>query len=367
MTNELLHLAALHDITDGRLSLTTIIERAGDSISAYKHFSSLCKHGPTLQKYKDFAMANFERKLAKWEDALSLRLLSYWSKDYPEALRLLAQPPALLYLRGALPQGHTAHIAVVGSRSVSDYGRHAIAVLLPPILKRGIGIISGAALGIDTLAHKEALRCEQYTLALLGCGIAKNYPPSNKQLTIDIINAGGGVLSEFPLEHPPFAHNFPRRNRLIAAFAALTLVIEAAEKSGSLSTAYWAVNLGKDVHAVPRSILDTEKQGTNTLIQHGAKLVRCADDVIEGLGFQIVAANGNVKRMQQTEAVQTPQLTNEQAILLNTLDPYDPKHIDLLEVETGIPLEALQVLLLQCELAGLARAVRGGTYVRGAG
>ncbi len=209
-------------------------------------------------------------------------LLTLADADYPQALRWIADPPALLYVRGRFASSHQLAVAVIGSRKPSPYGKMSAQRFSQTLAEHGYTVVSGLARGIDSLAHHGALQAGGQTLAVLGSGINMIYPPENRHL-YDQICSQGAVLSEFPLNTKPDRWNFPRRNRIISGLSLGTLVIEAAASSGSLHTARHALDQGREVFAVPGRIHDPNSRGTNGLIKKGAKLVETIEDILDEL------------------------------------------------------------------------------------
>ncbi|MBI3854483.1 MAG: DNA-protecting protein DprA [Planctomycetes bacterium] len=201
--------------------------------------------------------------------------------DYPPALRTLYDHPIVLYRRGATVDADALAIGIVGSRECTDYGRRQAARFGQELARLRVSVVSGLARGIDTAAHRGALKApEGRTIAFLGSGLLRVYPPENARL-LDEICARGAAFSEFPLEAPPETTNFPRRNRLISGLSLGVLVVEAAERSGALITADWALEQGRDVFCLPGSIESPLSRGCHRLIKQGAKLVEEPSDLLE--------------------------------------------------------------------------------------
>lgn len=206
-----------------------------------------------------------------------------WIDDnYPFLLRNIYDPPPLFYYRGNLALAWQQSLSVVGSRQASYYGQKAVQSFLPPLIKQGIVIVSGLAIGIDSIAHETALNNGGQTAAVLGSGLdASNfYPKVNRFLAQRIVDKGGLLISEFPLGTPPVGYNFPRRNRIIAGLSPATFVAEAGEKSGSLITAKQALEEGREVLSIPADIFSDSYQGNNRLIKDGARVVETFDDIL---------------------------------------------------------------------------------------
>ncbi|MFA5754394.1 MAG: DNA-processing protein DprA [Patescibacteria group bacterium] len=231
---------------------------------------------------QSFAAAIIINELAKD----NIGFITWHDQRYPRQLKTIADPPPILYYKGDIglfeKKGADDCLAVVGSRQCSAYGAQAIKTLIPNLVQCQIKIISGLALGLDTLAHRAALKDGGKTIAVLGSGLNRKniYPTQNLSLADEIINSGGLLLSEFPPDTPPYRQNFPRRNRLIAGLARATLVIEAPEKSGALTTAEYAKSQNRQLVVVPGAIFSRLSRGSNELIKEGARAVMAASDIL---------------------------------------------------------------------------------------
>src|SRR3954469_6693336 len=240
---------------------------------------------PRVQMRKALAVIETAADTADREAAgaerLGGRIVTVDDDDYPSGLRQLSPPPPVLYIRGEIPAGPA--VAVVGSRRADAYGREAADLFSRALAAAGITVVSGFAQGIDAAAHRSAMAAPGgRTVAVLGCGLAVDYPKGHARLA-DEIAARGAVVSEFPCTLIPRAWHFPLRNRSIAALAAATLVVQAAHRSGSLITARHALDLGRDVWAVPGRIFDESSLGANALIRDGASLAQHPADLLEVL------------------------------------------------------------------------------------
>jgi DNA processing protein len=210
-----------------------------------------------------------------------IQVISYFDKEYPESLKQIYQPPWALFAKGDLSLlGREPKLAVVGSRQGTQYGKNAIRHLFPGLIEKGVVIVSGLAKGIDTFAHESALYFNGSTIAVIAGGLYHIYPKENISLASEMMKTQL-VLSEYPPDAKPEKWHFPARNRIISGLAFGTLVIEANQKSGSLITANYAVNEGREVFALPGSIFNPFSSGTNQIIQQGAKLITTAEDILE--------------------------------------------------------------------------------------
>lgn len=215
-------------------------------------------------------------------------LITIQDKDYPKLLKEIYAPPPLLYVKGNIEPKDDFSIGIVGTRELSSYGREITPLITTDLSQAGLTIVSGLAKGIDTLAHKAALKIGNRTIAVLGSGLDKKsiYPFSNKYLAEEI-SENGALLSEFPIKTQPLAQHFPQRNRIVAGLSLGILVIEAPERSGALITAKDALEQNRDVFAIPGHILSNNSLGPNNLIKLGAKLVNNANDIIEELNLPL--------------------------------------------------------------------------------
>ncbi len=274
---------------------------------------------------------------------------------YPALLRYIFDPPRVLYIKGDPAVLQQPMLAIVGARKATHYGLGVAEKIARDLAAAGLCIVSGMARGIDTAAHKGALIARRPTVAVLGCGVDIVYPPENKKVMADII-ASGAVISEFPPGTAPVGGNFPQRNRVISGLSRGVMVIEAAEKSGSLITADFALEQGRDVFAVPGQVTSPLNTGAHRLIKQGAKLVEDARDVLEELG--LAAAAEEPREMEITKSL----TANEKKVYNIVSDnPVNPEKII---GETGMSSAEVLSTLLVLELKGLVRQLPGQRYIR---
>lgn len=285
---------------------------------------------------------------------MGVGLTTKFDPDYPEGLLQITDPPPLLYTRGELlPQDQLA-LAVVGSRKMTRYGREVVEALIPELTATGLTIVSGLALGIDAVAHRAALSAKGRTIAVLPCGINQVYPPSHTSLAEEIANSGRGVIiTEFPPDTPSYPANFPVRNRIISGLALGTLVIEAAEGSGTFHTVRASLEQGREVFAVPGSIFSPYSAGTAKLITQGAKPVTSAADILEEL--DVAAEN-----LQQEVRAVSPSSPEEEKLL--EILAGDELHIDEVVRRSGMETAGVSSILTLLEMKGLVRNLGGGIY-----
>jgi DNA processing protein len=287
-------------------------------------------------------------------DAQGVTALPYTHPDYPERLRHIPSPPAVLYVRGAILECDTLAVAVVGTRRPTRYGLEVTRRIVAGLAASGVTIVSGLALGIDAAAHETALDAGGRTLAVLGSGVDVVYPPQHARLAARVVE-NGALLSEYALGTRPDARNFPPRNRIISGMCHGVLAVEAGDRSGALITIQFALEQGRDTFAVPGGIFWPMSRGTNQLIKRGeAKLVTCAEDILEEMDLQMVAAQTEVR-------LAMPADDNERRIMA-CLSP-DPAHVDEIGRSSGLPMATVSSTLAMLELKGLARSVGGMHYV----
>ncbi|PNU21356.1 DNA-protecting protein DprA [Geothermobacter hydrogeniphilus] len=290
-------------------------------------------------------------------ESLNVELVSYWDRHrYPTALRTIADPPALLYLRGQLGSDEAA-LAVVGSRKASGPGRRFTEQIASELAAAGICIVSGLARGIDTAAHRGALAVGGRTIAVLGCGIDRVYPPENDALFQQIAEQGA-ILSEYPPGAEPLAGHFPGRNRIISGLCRGVLVVEAATGSGSLLTVDFALESGREVFAVPNQVRTATSNGVNQLLKDGAHVVTDSRDILEVLWPHIRSGESSSRTGEDL-----PDMPEQQHKLLKLLS-FNPIHRDQLLRTSGLTPMELSDSLLHLELSGHATQLPGGHYVR---
>jgi DNA processing protein len=268
--------------------------------------------------------------------------------EYPPSLRDLVDAPPVVYVRGTLAALEERSVAIVGSRAASAYGRGVAASLAVELGGLGACIVSGLARGIDAAAHKGALSGGAPTVAVVGSGLSALYPPYHSLLADDIVAAGGAVLSEFPPHFPPLAHQFPMRNRLVAAIAQATIVVEAGARSGALITARLANDIGRPVFAIPGDVGRATSAGTNGLIKDGVPLITGALDAADLLGWKVRAAGA-------------PGESSGADPILALLGPAGME-VDELAARVDIDLPSLLARLTMLEILGAVERLPGGSY-----
>ena len=308
----------------------------------------------TIRKFTQARDSVDLNQICRQLDQQQIGLLTWDDPDYPRRLAEIEQAPPLLFVRGDIVETDQWAVAIVGTRRVSPYGRQVTGQLAAELAQNGITVVSGLARGVDTLAHRAALRAGGRTLAVLGSGVDQIYPPENRKLA-DRIAACGALISDYALGTPPEGVNFPPRNRIISGLSLAVVVIEAGRKSGALITANFAAEQNRDVFAVPGSIFSMQSQGTNDLIRTGARPLTDIHEVLEALDLTRVIQHREAGRALPVDAVESQLL----AVI-----GQEPCHIDEISARAGMTAESAAATLTMLELKGLVRQVGGMNYVR---
>jgi DNA processing protein len=298
-----------------------------------------------------------------WLDGPLHHIVPFTDPRFPNSLRLLARCPIALYVAGNVDALSDPQLAIVGSRNPTRAGSGTAFELAESLAACGLGITSGLAEGIDSAAHRGALKAQGITVAVFGSGIDIVYPRKNRALSEEI-RRQGALVSEFPLGTPPRRENFPQRNRIIATLSLGTLVVEAARRSGSLITARLAADHNRELFAVPGSIRNPLSRGCHELIRRGAKLTETASDILSELNFSAFfeASRRTPDGLAPPSTIE-PGMDKEHKILLDALG-FDPADLDVLVVRTGFKPEAVSSMMLILELEGHVQAAPGGRYSR---
>jgi DNA processing protein len=295
---------------------------------------------------------NLDQELERIKDA-GVCVLTWQSPGYPRLLLEIHDPPPVLYVKGSIMENDAWAVAVVGTRRASSYGREVTRQLAASLARNGITVVSGMARGIDGEAHRAALEAGGRTIAVLGCGVDVIYPPEHRDLAAEI-TAHGALVSDYPMGTKPEGRNFPPRNRIISGLSLGVLVVEAGRRSGAHITADFAADQGRDVFAVPGSILARGSVGTNRLVQDGAKVVLGPEDILEELNLTMV--------VEQVEARQVLPADETEAVLLSHLST-EPVHVDELQRQLELPIAQVTSTLALMELKGMVRQVGSMKYI----
>ncbi|MDD3887474.1 MAG: DNA-processing protein DprA [Patescibacteria group bacterium] len=295
----------------------------------------------------DFEMERLEKE--------NIQIITIKDKKYPKLLKEIYDPPALLYVRGELKEQDEFAISVVGTRKISQYGKQVVPDIVHELASNKITIISGLALGTDTFAHQAAIAAQGRTIAVLGSGLDRQhiYPYCNKSLS-EIISQHGAIISEYPLGTLPLKQHFPARNRIVSGMSLGILIIEAPMDSGALITAKFGLEHNRDIFSIPGSIYSENSKGPNNLIKQGAKLITCAQDILDELNLSLATS------YQQTKKI-VPE-SKEEEILLNIITK-EPLHIDKIVQQSKMPASQVSASLTIMEMKGKVRNLGAMNYV----
>ena len=336
-----------------------LIEAYGDMDEATRHIDLKllkelgCK-GDTiewsLQRLKEFNSDEYEKEL----NELGLKLITIEDEDYPELLKQIPDAPIFLYYKGSLGILNNPCLACVGTREMSGYGKRAVEEFVPVFVKSGVTTISGLAMGIDAKVARETLLQRGNTVAVLGHGLREIYPSCNRRLADEVVESGGLILSEFPLDQAPEKFTFPARNRIIAGLSLGTIVFEAGKGSGALITSDLALDYDREVFIVPGQIFDKNYFGCNEAISEGkGKSVSSAKEVLEELGM-IASEKSQVSFKPEDES---------QGVIFEALTGM-PQSVDDLTEKCAIQASIINATLTVLELGGAVKNVGGGMWVR---
>lgn len=295
---------------------------------------------------------SLDDEMGKIERA-GVQILTWRDDAYPPQLRHVHSPPPVLYVKGELRPEDEWAVAVVGTRRATVSGKEATRTLVGNLARNGVTIVSGLARGIDAQAHRAALEAGGRTIAVLGSGIDIIYPPEHKKLA-QAIAENGALVTEYALGTPPEGSNFPPRNRIISGLSLGVIIVEAGVTSGALITADYAAEQGREVFAVPGNIFHRGSQGTNRLIQQGAKLVMSVEDVLEELNLTMISQQAEIRAVipeDETEALLLKHISSE------------PVHVDEIGRQSGLSIAQVTSTLTMMELKGMVRQVGGMNYV----
>lgn len=351
---EILHLLSVDTlkITD----LHALINNFGscrDVICASKKDLRKAVGEKTAAAISSFEISEGLREKKRQLVEMDVDIVPYYSPQYPGWLVSIDHFPPVLFIRGSIFPEDELSVAVIGTRGASVYGKEIARNFAAEFALAGLTVVSGMARGIDTEAHRGAIQNRGRTIAVLGCGVDRCYPPENKALMAEIISSGA-VISEFDFGTPPLAHNFPRRNRIVSGLAKAVVAIEAKEKSGVMNTVKWALEQNKEVFAVPGNIFAKTSYGTNQLIKEGATPVTSPHEVLEYLG---------VKTSPREPGAGKISLDETESIIWEALS-YEPIFLDALAEKLDQPTSRILNILLKLELKGYIKQLPGMSFVR---
>jgi len=354
----------------GPRAAANLLERFGSPRAVFnssrRELESLRLNSESVESIlRDEFRESAKKEIERCEN-LKIELITLDDPEYPTPLREIPDPPLVLYAKGdwracvRLPM-----IGIVGSRVATVYGSNVSEMLGRDLGSHGVCVVSGMAKGIDTSAHRGALKGGGRTLAVIGTGIDLCYPKENARLMSEIFSGGGSILSQFPLGTPPLKDNFPYRNRIISGLSFGVVLVEATERSGSLITGRLAMEQDRDVMAVPGNITSRNSFGTNYLIKCGAKLVQQWQDVVAELPSEIaksILPDPAGRREQSTPPKTPPELSDIEKIVWKALCVDSEKHIDQISDETGLEISEVSATLFELEIKGLVKVFAGMRY-----
>jgi len=341
----------------GAVRLRGLIQYFGDPEAAWKAAPQELAAAGLGQSLVERLVQTRERveleRICEQIRSKGIHILTWDDEDYPARLKEIEQPPPVLFVRGTYTTDDHFAVAVVGTRRITSYGRQITEDIASYLAGNGMTVISGLARGVDAVAHTAALKAGGRTIAVLGCGVDKIYPPEHRGLAEEMLGRGG-LMSDYALGTPPDASNFPPRNRIISGLALAVVVVEAGETSGALITAEFAAEQGREVFAVPGSILAAQSKGTNRLIEHGAHPLLSAADLMQALAVNRLGAQKSARRALPADETE--------AHLLQILGD-EPLHVDEIRSHAELPIEKVSAALVLMELKGMVRQVGGMNYV----
>lgn len=349
-------------------------------------FTQFCRYGKSELKHIGWNEKQIQRWLnpdkkwieqaIMWAEQANQQIITLFDECYPFLLRQISTAPPILFVRGSVESLSLPQIAIVGSRDYSPYGEYWAGQFAADLVKHNITVTSGLAIGIDGFAHQRVVVEQGKTIAVLGSGLNHIYPARHKKLAEHIVELGGALVSEFLPHQPPLAENFPRRNRIISGLSLGTLVIEATINSGSLITARYALEQGREVFALPNAVQNSYAQGCHKLIKEGALLVESVEDILETIVYQTqpsqISLFDEVKPINQTtqQAVKNHSALAKKALNLTACQQQiyqqinlEPISIDDLSKATELSIDTLLVELLGLELLEAVKQVSGGYVV----
>ncbi|CUT03569.1 DNA-processing protein DprA [Candidatus Kryptobacter tengchongensis] len=291
-------------------------------------------------------------------EKVKARILTLWDSEYPDLLRKIYDPPIVLFIRGNLVEQDRYSIAIVGTRTPTNYGKIMCEKFAMGLSKMNLTIVSGFARGIDTIAHVSALKSGGRTIAVLGSGVDYIYPPENRKI-VDSVISNGAIVSEFPMGAKPDAMNFPKRNRIISGMSIGVLIVETSRTGGAMITAEFANDQNRDVFAIPGNVDNVKSQGTNFLIKHNrAKLVEDVNDIVEEI-------RSFIQPILKSEPSKPKVEVNVfEAKILEVLSTTEPMHVDKIAELSGLSITDALVHLLSLEFKDLVHQLPGKLFVK---
>lgn len=338
-------------------SAAAVLQAPGDSLRRVEGIGP--DTAALLRRWEE--VVDLEAELTRARE-MGLTVITQQDELYPAPLREIHDPPLVLYVRGQLLARDRMAVGVVGSRRATSYGLTAARKLSFQLAHAGVTVLSGLARGIDTAAHEGAVAAKGRTIAVIGSGLGRLYPPENEALAARIADGHGAVVSEFPILTEPDKQTFPQRNRIVSGWSSGILVVEAPAWSGALITANNAADQGRSVYAVPGPIDRASSLGCNKLIQNGARLVLDAGDILDDLNLLLPREAGGAPGVDAA-AVARPELTEGERVVWETLHT-DELQLDEIIGKSGLPAAEVASGLMRLEIRRLVKQLPGRRYVR---
>jgi DNA processing protein len=364
MTDELLYQIALTQVPQiGFVQARILVQHLGSASAIFKTAPSTLEkiegigevRARSIRKFSDFESA---KKEIAFLEKYQVNPLFMTDADYPQRLLHCYDLPVLLYYKGKKNLNASKIIAIVGTRSNTEYGKHFTEKFIKDLAAHQVVVASGLAFGIDAVAHKAAMKNNLATIGVLGHGLDQMYPPQHKALAKEMVSEGGGILTEFRSGVKPDKHNFPGRNRIVAGISDATIVIETGVKGGSLITADLANSYHRDVFALPGRVSDQKSMGCNQLIQSNkAILLTDAQQFIQVMGWE---EKENIQRLQQRTLF--IELSGDEKRVIEILHEKEVMHIDELNARTGLSNSAIAAAILNLELQNVIACLPGRLY-----
>ena len=329
----------------------------------------LASIGMTDSHIKKMSDKNVDKAadVVKYCETFGIDIVTFYDVQYPSGLKNIPDSPLLLFVMGTLPENSERMVAVVGTRKPSVYGTRMAEIFSDGLASAGVVVVSGMARGVDTVAHKSALRAGGRTVAVLGCGVDIVYPPENAELK-NLISKNGAVVSEFLPGTSPKPSCFPVRNRIVSGMTEATLVVEGKSSSGSTITAECALAQGKDIYCVPGNVDNPLSGAPNMMIRSGmARLVTCPEDIVcDMVGMNpeqitMFARSGDLG--EESRLARIEALPSEQRVIAEALDSNTPKHIDQICFDSGLEISAINHTLFIMEMDGVVKQLPGKNYI----
>lgn len=341
----------------GAVRFQAILDTFGDAETAWQApAEALRSAGLSPRIVENLIRLRSEVSLEKiWAEICSknIQVLTWNDEAYPKKLKEIDQPPPVLYTLGEIKSEDEWAVAIVGTRRITAYGRQVAEEIAGYLARSGVTVVSGLARGVDAVAHQAVLDAGGRTLAVLGSGVDRIYPPEHRKMAERIISHGA-LVSDYPPGTPPEASNFPPRNRIISGLSRAVVVVEAGQESGALITATFAMEQGREVFAVPGNINAPQSLGPNRLIRDGAHPLLNPQDLLESLNLNMVVEHRSARSVLPADATEKK--------LLQVLG-CEPVHVDDIRARAEMPIEKVSAALVMMELKGMVRQVGGMNYI----